>query len=100
MAKLLSLPSSSVQELKVVCRQMGMDDQVNRITVISIGWLRWPLGPGAAQGGNSALGGRGGWDDGDAMALSSFSTESKGCVTSLHHPALHTKPTGIAICSS
>lgn len=77
-----------------------MDDQVNRITVISIGWLRWPLGPGAAQGGNSALGGRGGWDDGDAMALSSFSTESKGCVTSLHHPALHTKPTGIAICSS
>lgn len=58
MAKLLSLLSSSVQELKVVCRQMGMDDQVNRITVISIGWLRWSLGPGVAQGGNSALGGR------------------------------------------
>lgn len=37
-----------------------MDDQVNRITVISIGWLRWSLGPGVAQGGNSALGGEGG----------------------------------------
>lgn len=35
MAKLLSLLSSLVQELKAVCRQMGMDDQVNRITVIS-----------------------------------------------------------------